>query len=196
MRFPYNPYVVGPSPTDPSGTIWCPELVVSVRGRDHDSKEILLNGLVDPGSDDCILPYDVAGLIKATPFGEGHVSDYTGESRSVEYLGVYFQLELEKQLIVWPSIVTIDRADRFSHMGKMRLSESFPRDLRRTWQALHYSDERPFAAWIHEIPHSQKETIQARLIPRAGPSQAPGPGRDLRQLGGLPCSLWAGALYD
>jgi hypothetical protein len=109
MRFPYRSHDVGPSPTDDSGTIWKPELEVSVRSRNHDAEEMLLWGLVDIGSDDCILPYDVADLIKATPFGHGCVYDYAGKPRLVAYLGVYLQIRLEKHLVTWPSIVAIDR---------------------------------------------------------------------------------------
>jgi hypothetical protein len=109
MRFPYRSHEVGPSPTDKSGTIWRPELEVLVRGMNHDAGELLLWGLVDIGADDCILPYDIANLIKATPFGEGYVIDYAGKPREVAYLGVCFQLELEKERISWPSIVAVDR---------------------------------------------------------------------------------------
>jgi hypothetical protein len=109
MRFPYNPYRVEPSPTDGSDTIWCPEQVVAVRGSNHDSEEILLNGLVDIGSDDCVLPYDVVDLVKGTPFGEGAIGDYTRATHPVAYLPVYLRIALAKEMITWPTIVAVDR---------------------------------------------------------------------------------------
>ena len=110
MRFPYRSYDVDPWPAHKSGKVWCPELEVTVSGMGDDASQIPLWGLVDIGAAECILPYEVADLVKATPFDHGgFVLDYSGRPHPVQYAGVYLELRSKKQSVRWMSIVALDR---------------------------------------------------------------------------------------
>jgi hypothetical protein len=110
MRFPYTCYDTGPWAANTTGKVWIPELDVLVSGMGDDAVQIPLLGLVDVGATECILPYEVADAVKATPFGEGLVYDYSGRPHKVEYAGVYLEVQVEKEVVRWLSIVALDRS--------------------------------------------------------------------------------------
>ena len=84
MRFPYCSYDVDPWPANTTGKVWRPELEVIVSGMSDDAIQIPLLGLVDVGATECILPYEVADLAKATLFGnQEFVLDYSGRPHPV-----------------------------------------------------------------------------------------------------------------
>ena len=79
-RFAYRPYRDLPSPADDSALIFKPELKVLVRGTASHARELDLWGLVHIGATECILPYEVAGEVKATFKGKGSMADcYPGK---------------------------------------------------------------------------------------------------------------------
>ncbi len=63
MKFPYQRYEVGPSPTVPGGVLYRSELPVRVIGQ---TGSVLLLALADTGSDDTLLPLSVGEAIGAT----------------------------------------------------------------------------------------------------------------------------------
>ena len=133
MRFPYRSYDVEPWPANRSGKVWCPELEVIVGGMGDDASRIPLWGLVDVGAAECILPYEVADLVKATPFGDGgFVLDYSGRPHSVQYAGVYLEPALETVGPLDVDRCVGPRSRGLGLVGEMRLPGSFLRDIRRT----------------------------------------------------------------
>jgi hypothetical protein len=109
MRVPYVSYDAAPWPANREGKVWRPELEVRVGGLDDDAIPVTLSGLVDVGAIECIVPYEVADLVKAIPFDEGFVLDYSGRPHRVEYAGVYLELQVEKEVVRWLSVVAFDR---------------------------------------------------------------------------------------
>jgi len=80
--------------------------------------EIPVWGLVDTGATECVLSYEVADHIKATPCaGTSHLVDYTGKPHKVEYGKVHFQIEIEKTKIRWPAIVALHHKRREAVWG-------------------------------------------------------------------------------
>ncbi len=107
MPFSYHAYRTSPSPADESDIVWCPMLEVLVIGT---AAEVPIWGLVDTGAAECILPHDVAGVIKAIPCDEkGTIADFSGRTHEMEYGKVTLQIELEKERIRWPAIVAFSR---------------------------------------------------------------------------------------
>jgi hypothetical protein len=63
MNFGYTKYEVAPSPTNPSGIVYRPEILVRVIGS---TSEALLMALIDTGADECVLPESLAEVIGVT----------------------------------------------------------------------------------------------------------------------------------
>ena len=110
MRFPYISYDAKPWPANKTGKVWIPELDVMVSGTGEDAVQITLSGLVNIGATECILPYEVADKIKATPFDDGVLFDYSGRPHTVQYAVVYLELHLEKQSVRWLSVIALDHS--------------------------------------------------------------------------------------
>jgi hypothetical protein len=107
MRFSYSPYEAPPSPADESRVVWRPELKVMVGGA---AQGVPFWGLLDVGATDCVLPYEVAGLVKAIPCaGKWSLADYTGKDHEVEYGKVNLRIQTSTHTIQWPAIVAFDR---------------------------------------------------------------------------------------
>jgi len=60
MNFTYTKYEVEPSPTNPSGIVYRPEILLRVVGLTSDA---LLMALIDTGADECVLPLSLAEII-------------------------------------------------------------------------------------------------------------------------------------
>jgi hypothetical protein len=60
MNFTYTKIEIDPSPTNPSGIVYRPEILLRVIGPTAD---VLLMALIDTGADECVLPFSIAQSI-------------------------------------------------------------------------------------------------------------------------------------
>ena len=100
MRFPYQRYEVGPSPTVPGGVLYRSELPIRVTGQ---TGAVLLLALADTGSDDTLLPWSVGQAIGATidESVEWRVGGVGGQEILVRLGDVELELERRGRIHRW-----------------------------------------------------------------------------------------------
>ena len=111
MRFSYYQYLTYSSPTTPTGILHRPEILIRVVGKAGSSK---LRALVDPGSDDTLLPLSVGRSIGATMdlTQTWHAEGIGGQAIPVILGEVEFELTDGKQTFRWTAKVGfVDFAD-------------------------------------------------------------------------------------
>ena len=111
MKFSYRQYLTHPSPTAPSGVLHRP--VISLRSEGATATS-LLTALVDPGSDDTLLPLtagrSIGAKMDATQIW--HAEGIGGQTVAVILGEVDFELTDGKQTFRWSATVGfVDFAD-------------------------------------------------------------------------------------
>jgi hypothetical protein len=111
MKFPYRQYLTVPSPMTPNGIIHRPEVPLNISGARSAFPTL---ALVDPGSDDTLLPLSVGRLIGATldAAQAWHVQRIGGQSVSIILGEVVLELTDGSQTFRWSTkIGFVDFAD-------------------------------------------------------------------------------------
>ena len=152
MPFSCRPYRVTPTPADESEIVWRPELKVLVGGT---AADIPLWGLVDTGATECVLPHEVADLVKASPrAGTWSLTDYTGKRHDVEYGEDFPSDSSESAQLENPAGPRLSRSTTSwgepPLWGRCGFLESFPCHIRLAAQAFQHPD-----AWAVRLWDSQ-----------------------------------------
>lgn len=111
MKFAYQQYLGQPSATTPTGILHRPEIPLKIVG---DSGTFPTSALVDPGSDETLLPLSLGKLIgaKIDPTQCWQVEGIGGQAVAVALGEVEFELTDGKQTFRWPAKVgLVDFAD-------------------------------------------------------------------------------------
>jgi hypothetical protein len=109
MRFAYTPMFADPSPANPTGVIFRPELRVVVSGTGSGASEQRIIGIVDPGATECILPLGYAEQVGAELLNEtAAMFDYAGRPHTVQYGRVRLRFRLKDQSVRWTTAVAFD----------------------------------------------------------------------------------------
>jgi hypothetical protein len=111
MKFPYLQYLTPPSPTTPSGILHRPKIPIRIVGGVGIFPTL---ALVDPGSDDTLLPLSVGRLVgaKIDPTQSWQVEGIGGQAVAVILGEVGFELTDGTQTFRWSAKVGfVDFAD-------------------------------------------------------------------------------------
>jgi hypothetical protein len=100
MRFSYQPHPVQPTPADSGREVYRPSLKVRVIGL---SGHVEIWGLLDTGSDECILPMGLIPVIGVAQRADelGILQDFAGRPRVVSYGTVDFEVRLKNRSHRW-----------------------------------------------------------------------------------------------
>jgi hypothetical protein len=111
MKFQYRQYLVNPSPTALAGVIHRPVIPISVIGA---VGRFPTWALVDPGSDDTLMPFSAGALVGATmhPTQTWHAQGIGGQTVPIHLGEVIFELSDGSEIYRWSTkIGFVDFAD-------------------------------------------------------------------------------------